>query len=64
MKRVKEIAASGYRTGRTSRAGRTNGEMVSHNGFCGFTQRISSFHTTDLAVSHNGFHGIQLPISR
>ena len=39
-------------------------ETVSHNGFCRFTQRISSFHTTDLAVSHNGFHGIRLPTSR
>ena len=25
--------------------------------FNGFTQRIYSFHTTDLLVSHNGFSG-------
>lgn len=54
-----------YRTSRTlsyrtSRTGRTNGEMVSHNGFSGFTQRVLRFHTTVFTVSHNGFHGNQL----
>lgn len=80
MKRVKEIAASGYRTSRTN--GKTictddktrlyrwvnsfvqMSKTVRTDGGNGFTQWISPFHTTDFIISHNGFRRFTQRISR